>query len=104
VAAKQGVPLGVVSEAGSGIIRYHLAGDAASPERFQQGVAEAVNRLRVFAREAEGNLVVLKAPSEVKSRVDVWGLPGTALPFMQRPKAQFDPQRILNPGRFVGGI
>jgi len=35
--------------------------------------------------------------------VDVWGLPAKALPFMQRPKLEFDPQRILNPGRFVGG-
>ena len=104
VAAKQGLALGVVSEAGSGIIRYHLAGDAASPERFQQGVAESVNRLRAFAQEAEGNLVVLKAPTELKSRVDVWGLPEKVLPFMQRPKVEFDPQRILNPGRFVGGI
>jgi glycolate oxidase FAD binding subunit len=104
VAAKQGLGLGVVCEAGSGIIRYHLAGDAASPERFQQGVAETVNQLRAFAQEAEGNLVVLKAPTELKSRVDVWGLPEKALPFMRRPKAEFDPQRILNPGRFVGGI
>ena len=104
VAAKQGLRLGVVAEAGSGIIRYHLTGDAASPERFQQGVAEAVNRLRPFAQEAEGNLVVLKAPPEVKSRVDVWGLPAEALAFMRRPKVEFDPQRILNPGRFVGGI
>jgi glycolate oxidase FAD binding subunit len=104
VAQKQGLGLGVVSEAGSGIVRYHLAGAAASPERFQQGVAEAVRRLRAFAQEAEGNLVVLKAPPEVKSRVDVWGLPAKALPLMQRPKAEFDPRRILNPGRFVGGI
>jgi len=104
VAAKQGLRLGVVSEAGSGIIRYHLTGEAASDERFRQGVAEAVNRLRAFAQEAEGNVVVLDAPPEVKSRVDVWGLAGKALPFMRRPKAEFDPQRILNPGRFVGGI
>lgn len=102
-AQKQGVSLGVVSEAGSGIVRYHLAGGGA-PERFRQGVAEVVNRLRTFAQEAEGNLVVLKAPPEVKSRVDVWGPVGKALPLMQRSKAEFDPQRILNPGRFVGGI
>jgi len=104
VAAKQGLALGVVSEAGSGIIRYYLAGDPASPQRFQQGVAETVSRLRAFAQEAEGNLVVLKALPEVKSRVDIWGLPAKVFPFMRRPKVEFDPQRILNPGRFVGGI
>ncbi|MGH7406477.1 MAG: FAD-binding oxidoreductase, partial [Candidatus Methylomirabilales bacterium] len=104
VATKQGLSVGVVSEAASGIIRYYLAGDAASPERFWDGVAETVNRLRALAQQAEGNLVVLKAPPEVKRRVDVWGVPATALPFMRRPKEVFDPQRILNPGRFVGGI
>jgi glycolate oxidase FAD binding subunit len=104
VAAQQGLGLGVVSEAGSGIVRYYLTGGSASPERFPQGVAEAVNRLRAFARESEGNLVILEAPPEVKKRVDVWGLTERALPLMQRPKAEFDPQRILNPGRFVGGL
>jgi glycolate oxidase FAD binding subunit len=104
VAAKQGLRIGVVSEAGSGIIRYYLAGETASDERFQQGVAEAVNRLRAFAQGAEGNVVVLQAPPEVKSRVDVWGLAEKDLALMRRPKAEFDPRRILNPGRFVGGI
>ena len=31
-------------------------------------------------------------------------LPGVAGRIMQRIKAQLDPQNILNPGRFVGGI
>ena len=104
VAAEQGLGLGVVSEAGSGIVRYYFTAGSASPERFPQGVAEAVTRLRTFAGEAEGNLVILEAPLDVKKRVDVWGLAEKALPLMQRPKAEFDPQRILNPGRFVGGI
>ncbi|MFN3477144.1 MAG: FAD-linked oxidase C-terminal domain-containing protein, partial [Candidatus Methylomirabilales bacterium] len=104
VAGKHGLGLGVTSSAGSGIIRYYLPGDTASPERFQPGVAEAVNRLRSFAQEAEGSLVVLKAPPEVKNRVEVWGEVGKSLALMEGLKEQFDPKRILNPGRFVGGI
>ncbi len=104
VAGQHGLGLGVISEAGSGIVRYYLTGDPALPERFQQAVVESVSRLRAFAQEAEGNLVILKASPEVKSRVDVWGPVGKALPLMQRSKAEFDPQGILNPGRFVGGI
>src|SRR5207244_8129246 len=53
VAAKQGLSLGVVSEAGSGIIRYHIAGEAASDERIRQDVDEAVNWRLVFAQEAD---------------------------------------------------
>jgi glycolate oxidase FAD binding subunit len=126
VAARLGLGLAVVSEAGSGIIRYHLAdqgdsprgvlapvetfqlGRAATPQGephgFQQGVVEAVKQLRTFAQDCGGSLVVMEAWPEVKGNVDVWGSVGSALPLMQGLKKQFDPQRILNPGRFVGGI
>ncbi len=96
--------LGIVSEAGSGIIRYYLTGDTDSPEQFEQGVTKAIKRLRAFAQEAEGSLVVLEAPPGIKSKVDVWGSVGNALPLMRGLKEQFDPDRVLNPGRFVGGI
>jgi glycolate dehydrogenase FAD-binding subunit len=39
------------------------------------------------------------------SKVDVWGsLPTQTLEVMRRLKVRFDPNYILNPGRFVGGI
>jgi len=34
----------------------------------------------------------------------VWGPPGDAIGLMRRVKRQFDPDRQLSPGRFVGGI
>ncbi len=104
IAKKQGLRMGIISEAGSGIIRYYLSGENATPEKFRQMVAEAVKQLRTYAQEAEGSLVVLEAPPEMKSEVDVWGSVGKAFPLMRGLKEQFDPQRILNPGRFVGGI
>jgi glycolate oxidase FAD binding subunit len=36
--------------------------------------------------------------------VPVWDDPGPSLRIMQRIKAQLDPNGLLNPGRFVGGI
>jgi glycolate oxidase FAD binding subunit len=41
---------------------------------------------------------------EVRGGIDVWGSVGEGLGLMRRVKQQFDPQRTLNPGRFVGGI
>jgi glycolate oxidase FAD binding subunit len=35
--------------------------------------------------------------------LDAWG-PVSGLELMRRVKAEFDPQRRLAPGRFVGGI
>ncbi len=63
-----------------------------------------VTTLRSILTRARGSLVVLHASPEVKAAVDVWGSVGNSLPLMQRVKHQFDPERILSPGRFVGGI
>lgn len=62
-----------------------------------------VERLRAICVTHGGSLVVLDAPAAVKDRVDTWG-PIPALDLMRRVKAQFDPDRRLAPGRFVGGI
>jgi glycolate oxidase FAD binding subunit len=50
--------------------------------------------------------VLLDGPSELSSRLDVWGAsPGRdALELMKRVKARFDPGQACNPGLFVGGI
>jgi glycolate oxidase FAD binding subunit len=50
-----------------------------------------------------GSAVVLHAPAEVRAAVDLWG-PATGLGLMRAIKDQFDPQHIMAPGRFAGGI
>ena len=40
----------------------------------------------------------------MKSEIDVWGAPGPAIATMRRLKEEFDPARMFNPGRYVGGI
>jgi glycolate oxidase FAD binding subunit len=52
----------------------------------------------------DGTLVALACPAAVKRGLDVWGSPSDAQPLMVRLKQRFDPDGILNPGRFVGGI
>jgi glycolate oxidase FAD binding subunit len=103
VAAKQGLSVAVVSEAGTGIVRYYLRAEGAGSDRLTR-LADAVAPLRAFATDAKGSLVVLDAPPEVKARVDVWGPVGEVFSLMRGLKEQFDPGRVLNPGRFVGGL
>jgi glycolate oxidase FAD binding subunit len=45
---------------------------------------------------------VLAAPPALKRGVDVWGRPPETLDVMRALKEQFDPARVLNPGRFAG--
>jgi glycolate oxidase FAD binding subunit len=51
-----------------------------------------------------GSLVVEAAPSELRAAIDPWGPPPGSFAIMQRLKQRFDPDRRLNPGRFVGGL
>jgi glycolate oxidase FAD binding subunit len=64
----------------------------------------AVEDLRGWAFAAGGAAVIMDAPAGVKEGLDAWGPVGDALPLMRRVKDRFDPGRVLNPGRFVGGI
>ncbi len=59
---------------------------------------------RQICQASGGFLTLLEAPIAVKQQVDVWGEVGSALPLMQKLKQQFDPQNLLSPHRFVGGI
>jgi glycolate oxidase FAD binding subunit len=51
-----------------------------------------------------GTVVALSCPLPVKQGLDVWGPPDDGQFLMERIKERFDPDRVLNPGRFVGGI
>ena len=86
----------VAQAVGAGFLR--LEGDAADV------FVSAILELRQGLEARGGSLVVLRCPSEVKAKLDVWGSSGDALPVMKSVKAQFDPAGVLNPGRFIGGI
>jgi glycolate oxidase FAD binding subunit len=63
-----------------------------------------LQELRSAAESQGHNLVIWRAPSEVRGAIDVWGSVGEGLGLMRSVKQQFDPKSTLNPGRFVGGI
>jgi glycolate oxidase FAD binding subunit len=73
---------------GTGVLR--LSADS-------RGLVAAINRLR--ASRDVGNVVVLRAPREVKAQVDVWGAARDCDPVLRSLKQMFDPAGILNAGR-----
>ncbi|MBW2280610.1 MAG: FAD-binding oxidoreductase [Deltaproteobacteria bacterium] len=71
---------------------------------FARVAADALDALEARAVRERWAFFVERAAPEVKSARDVFGPPPDALPLMRRLKALFDPERVLSPGRFVGGI
>jgi glycolate oxidase FAD binding subunit len=67
-------------------------------------VAALVRALRPRVEERGGRLVVERAAPAAKAGVDVWGDAGEGSALMRRLKTAFDPDGILAPGRFVGGL
>jgi glycolate oxidase FAD binding subunit len=83
----------------AGVGAFH----AGLPGTDPTAVAAFVTALRDAAPSWHGSVVVLAAPPAVRSEVDSWGpVPGLGL--MRRVKERFDPDALLAPGRFVGGI
>ncbi|MEM8810493.1 MAG: FAD-binding oxidoreductase [Cyanobacteria bacterium P01_G01_bin.38] len=79
---------------GVGLLRFEAS----------QKTADLIGKLRANCETHQGYLTLLQAPSDVKQQIDIWGYSGNALGIMQKLKANFDPQGLFNPGRFVGDI
>jgi glycolate oxidase FAD binding subunit len=95
-AGKAGLDISIVAQA-NGLMTVALksAPDAA---------ISFIERLRGRVRDSGGSVVALQIPESLRGRLDVWGCDSSALPLMREVKRRFDPNRILNPGRFVGNI
>jgi glycolate oxidase FAD binding subunit len=68
-------------------------------------LAAILDPLREEIAGEGGSVVVERAPASMKAQLDVWGpIPAASLAIMERLKREFDPDGLLNPGRFVGGL
>ena len=97
----RGLALQLLAHAGSGIIYGHVPHDG---NVASEKLLSFVDWLRILAKQLDGSLVIEHIDPVLKDRVDVWGHVGNSFPLMKRLKETLDPQGILNPGRFVGGI
>jgi glycolate oxidase FAD binding subunit len=99
-ASTLGTKIAIVSQA-TGIMSIAL--------RFAPGSESApiialIERLRARLHGTGGSVVALQIPDSLRGSLDVWGADPSALLLMREIKRRFDPNRILNPGRFVGSI
>lgn len=67
-------------------------------------ISNLITALRKSVITKNGHVTIQRAPCALRERVDVWGPLQSDFGIMQKLKKEFDPNGILNPGRFVGGI
>ena len=75
-----------------------IAGEA------KKSYAMRFSELASLARQRGGHAVLFAAPGELKQGIEVWGPSPPAFSLMREIKRQFDPNELLNPGRFLAGI
>ncbi len=99
-AQRRQVPGRLLARAGNGVLYCAFDGEAVADEQL----LALVDWIRVHATRNNGFAVVEAIAPALKERADVWGHVGKAFPLMRKLKETLDPNGILNPGRFVGGI
>lgn len=67
--------------------------------------AAVTTRIRALATEVGGSVVIARGSVELRRFVDPWGpVEPRVLALMRALRDEFDPGRVLNPGRYVGGL
>lgn len=92
------MPPALVAYAGVGVAFAHWP---LSRSISVAATVQALANLRAAIAPLGGYVVVEAAPDSARDTLDLWGAPPDSLPLMRALKQQYDPQGILNRGRFL---
>ncbi|MFZ3214593.1 MAG: FAD-binding oxidoreductase [Candidatus Acidiferrales bacterium] len=88
---------------GVGVIYFALLPEAYNGDS-QARVTKAAGEIQQACAQLGGHATIPWCPADWKSALQIWGPPRPDFPQMEKLKQVFDPQSILSPGRFVGGL
>jgi glycolate oxidase FAD binding subunit len=92
-------PSEMLADPGFGALRLLFWGEAE-----EEDIVDAIGEVRRAARQHGGRAVLEICHPSIKVNLDVWGEEPPGMEIMRRIKEQFDPQRLLNRGRFLGRL
>jgi glycolate oxidase FAD binding subunit len=101
-AERHRVPASILAR-GAGVVYVALLPETANEEVFAR-LAAATGEMAEAAAASHGYCAVAWCPAEVKKRATIWGKERADWEMMRRVKQVFDPEGILTPGRFIGGM
>jgi glycolate oxidase FAD binding subunit len=85
-------------------VAYFVLLPAERNEDTRKRCVATTDAIHAACAELGGHSTIPWCPAEWKSALKIWGLPRADFTEMEKIKRVFDPQGVLSPGRFVGGI
>jgi glycolate oxidase FAD binding subunit len=94
----------IVGDCGVGLVKLCLRDVGVEAGASAEPLLHALREMPRLVAAEEGYAVIESAPPEVKAQLEVWGPPPSSFALFKALKHRFDPEGILNPGRFIGGV
>jgi len=103
IAQRGELPTAANVRAGCGIVNFALL-PVRLAEATLEKLAQACAEMFQLGSQLGGSVVAEWCPTALKRKVNIWGAARADFALMQGLKQAFDPNRILNPGRFLGRL
>ncbi|MGH8066752.1 MAG: FAD-binding oxidoreductase [Candidatus Entotheonellia bacterium] len=94
----------IIGDCGVGLVTLCLGPDGLAAGAIDEPLLRALRELSGLVVAHGGYAIVENAPPEVKTQLGVWGPPPPSFALLKALKHRFDPEAILSPGRFIGGL
>jgi glycolate oxidase FAD binding subunit len=94
----------IIGDCGVGVVTLCLGPEALTAGAIDAPLLDVLRDLAGLVVGHGGSAVVETAPPEAKTQLEVWGSPPSSFPLLKALKHKFDPESVLSPGRFIGGL
>jgi glycolate oxidase FAD binding subunit len=94
----------IIGDCGMGSVRLSLRPEGRATGAIDAPLLGALRELSALVGGHGGYVVVENAAPEAKTQLEVWGAPPSSFALLQTLKRKFDPEGVLSPGRFIGGL
>jgi glycolate oxidase FAD binding subunit len=94
----------IIGDYGVGLVTLCLRYDGLAAGAIDARLLPALRELRGVVVANGGYAVVESAPPAVKTPLEVWGPTPSSFALLKALKRRFDPEGVLSPGRFTGGL
>jgi glycolate oxidase FAD binding subunit len=94
----------IIGDCGVGLVRLCVGLEGIATTAIAAPLAAVLRELSGLLIGYGGHVVVENAPPELKRQIEVWGPAPAGSALLKALKRKFDPEGVLSPGRFIGGL